>query len=84
MNDQEMIEAITKELNALNGPPVPRRQEGDVDTQQLAAAWDLSEQQAARYMKRVSDNQDKTGFEMLKVYDPNRKHLINVLRKVVR
>lgn len=86
MNDlddlKNTILAITNEINQLE-PQLPLRQPGDVDIEQLMKAWNMSESAVRRRMKLVGEHADVTGFQLLRVYDPNKRHDRAVLRRVV-
>lgn len=78
---KDTILAITDEINRL-GPQLPLRQPGDVDKEQLMRAWSMSESAVRRRMKLVGEHADVTGFQLLRVYDPEKRHEVAVLRKV--
>lgn len=83
LNDlQDTILQITEEINQMALRPEPRK-EGDVDIFQLMRAWQMSDTAVRRRMKLVGKQPEKTGFRILSVYDPNRRHEVLVLRKVI-
>lgn len=80
---RDTILQITEEINTLD-PGVPMRLPGDVDHFQLMRAWGQGESAVRRKMKLVGENPGKTGFELIRVYDPDRHHAVVVLRKVTQ
>lgn len=55
-----------------------QRLPGDVDRWQLAERYRMTERQVYRFMdKLVNDG----GWESLRVFDPDREHVIRVIRK---
>lgn len=80
----EMIDQITRQFNDLVNKAQPRLP-GDVDADQLIAAWGTSESGVRRAMRIVGSkaHRERTGFECLKVYDRDKKHNVIVLRRYI-
>lgn len=82
MKELELIDAITDEINKMLDPLLPRL-EGDVDIYQLMKAWNKSESQVRRMMKRYGRKGVDNKFDVLLVYDPDIKHKVLVFRRKV-
>jgi hypothetical protein len=67
---------LLDELEKFSGPPM--RQPDDIDRWQIEKKYGENEKQAKARMQRA----EKSGeWELLQVYDPDRKHVVAVLRK---